>query len=365
MEILEQEIKIQKVKPSLEGSPHSVWIWILLCVGLLLSVIYAAGTGAVSISFSEFWQIVANKLGIINTKNYEEQKELVFWLIRLPRVVLAVLVGASLGVSGASLQGLFRNPVVDASLIGVSSGASLFAVLVIMLNASYFHFLNEYVGPYALSLVSLIGAVLTTFLVYQLSKFGGKGDITTILLCGIAINALVFAIIGLMTFIADDAQLRSITFWNLGSLGGATWTSVLAVLPFAAVSLFFMSYLSKSLNLLVLGENQAAALGVNINVLKRQVIILATMGVGASVAVCGTIGFVGLVVPHIIRTAFGPDHKILLLGSALLGAIVLTLADTFSRTIVAPAELPIGILTALMGAPFFLYILWKQKKRLG
>lgn len=166
-----------------------------------------------------------------------------------------------------------------------------------------------------------------------------------------------------MTYMATDEQLRSITFWSLGSLGGANWTSVMAVAPFVFCSVVFMPYLSKALNLLVLGESQAAALGVNMTVLKRKVVVLATLGVGASVAVAGTIGFVGLVVPHIIRSAFGPDHKTLLIGSALGGAIVLTLADTISRTIVAPSELPIGILTALLGTPFFLYILWDQKRR--
>lgn len=337
----------------------------LLILGLLLigCVIYSACQGALQISLSEFWNIVAFKTGLTQSANYEEQKSIVLWMIRLPRVCLAVLIGAGLGIAGASLQGLFRNPIADAGLIGVTSGASMFAVFVIMLNTKYLFMLNELGGAYMISFVAFIGAVLTTMLVYQLSKVTGEGGVTTMLLCGIAINALVGALTGLMTYLADDAQLRSITFWNLGSLGGATWTSVMSVGPFVAVSVFSMPYLAKSLNLLVLGESQASALGVNMKVLKRQVIILATMGVGASVAVAGTIGFVGLVVPHIIRTTFGPDHRTLMMGSALGGAIVLTLADTISRTIAAPSELPIGILTALLGTPFFLYILWEQKRK--
>lgn len=337
-------------------------VWILGSI-LLACVIFATCTGALSISVSELWQIVAFKLGWISEMQVEEQKSIVFWIIRLPRVCLAVLIGAALGIAGASLQGLFRNPIADATLIGVTSGASLFAVFVIMLNVKYFGMLNELAGAYSISFVAFVGAACTTLLVYQLSKLTGDGGVTTLLLCGIAINAFVGAMTGLMTYLADDAQLRSITFWNLGSLGGANWTSVMAVGPFVAISIFFMPYLSKALNLLVLGESQAASLGVNMKSLKQKVIILATMGVGASVAVAGTIGFVGLVVPHIIRTLFGPNHRTLIIGSALSGAIVLTLADTLSRTIVAPSELPIGILTAMLGTPFFIYILWEQKRK--
>jgi iron complex transport system permease protein len=341
----------------------TLWVGSVLGVLLFVCAVLSASIGALSITPAELLQIVMFKIGLIDVATFDEQKSLVFWIIRLPRVCLAVLVGAGLGIAGASLQGLFRNPIADSGLIGVTSGASLFAVIVIMLNAKYFGMVSEIGGAYTLSLASFVGAALTTMVVYQLSKMTDGGSVTTILLCGIAINAFVGAITGLMTYLASDEQLRTITFWNLGSLGGANWTSVIAVAPFVFCSVLFMPYLSKALNLLVLGESQAAALGVNMTALKRQVIILATMGVGASVAVAGTIGFVGLVVPHIIRSAFGPDHKTLLVGSALGGAIVLTLADTISRTVVAPSELPIGILTALLGTPFFLYILWDQKRR--
>jgi len=361
----------QKPDPKIEADPAGRlqlpsamgrMVWILGLV-LFAAMIFSACTGALPISLNELWEIIIYKAGFIPETIVEEQKSIVFWVIRLPRVCLAVLIGAGLGIAGASLQGLFRNPIADSTLIGVTSGASLFAVFVIMLNVKYFGILNEWVGVYGISFVAFLGAALTTFLVYQLSKFAGDGGVTTLLLCGIAINAFVGAVTGLMTYLADDAQLRSITFWNLGSLGGASWMSLLAVAPFVGISVFSLPYLSKSLNLLVLGESQAGSLGVNLKNLKRQVIILATLGVGASVAVAGTIGFVGLVVPHIIRTTFGPDHRTLLTGSALGGAIVLTLADTLSRTIVAPSELPIGILTALLGTPFFIYILWEQKRK--
>jgi len=338
------------------------WVVFVLSVVLLACVIFSLCTGALSISFSEIFSIISFKMGLNENPAHEEQKEIIFWVIRLPRVCLGILVGAGLGIAGAALQGLFRNPIADSTLIGVTSGASLFAVIVIMLNIKFFGIVNEIAGAYTLSFAAFIGAAVTTMLVYQLSKLTGEGGVATMLLCGIAINAFVGALTGLMTYMATDEQLRTITFWTLGSLGGANWTTVISVAPFIGCTIIFMPYLAKSLNLLVLGESQAAHLGVNLMRLKRAIIILATMAVGSSVAVAGTIGFVGLVVPHIIRNLFGPDNRYLLVGSAFGGAIVLTLADTISRTIVAPGELPIGILTALLGTPFFLYILWNQKR---
>jgi iron complex transport system permease protein len=361
--IIRSESTNQKIVPDTVKRPLSPgWVILLLGIALVVCTLFSVGTGALHISFSEILGIVSYKTGLTDTPILEEQKDIVFWVIRLPRVCLGILVGAGLGIAGAALQGLFRNPIADATLIGVTSGASLFAVLVIMLNIKFLGIINEYAGAYTLSFAAFAGAALTTMLVYQLSKLTGEGSVTTMLLCGIAINAFVGALTGLMTYMATDEQLRTITFWTLGSLGGANWTTVLSVAPFVGCTILFMPYLAKSLNLLVLGESQAAHLGVNMKVLKRYIIILATMAVGSSVAVAGTIGFVGLVVPHIIRSVFGHDNRYLLVGSAIGGAIVLTLADTISRTIVAPAELPIGILTALLGTPFFLYLLWNQKR---
>jgi iron complex transport system permease protein len=351
------------VPTTLKEAPGVSRVILILTSLLIGCVVFSLSTGALPISVQELWQIIGHEIGLVTSPILEEQKAIVFWIIRLPRVCLGGLIGAGLGIAGASLQGLFRNPIADAGLIGVTSGASLFAVMVIILNIKFMAISHVVGGAYLLSFAAFIGAALTTFMVYQLAKLAGDGGITTILLCGIAINAFAGAVTGLLTYMATDEELRSITFWGLGSLGGASWTTVLAVAPFVFCSVLFMPYLSKALNLLVLGESQAGALGVNIKVLKRQVIILATMGVGASVAVAGTIGFVGLVVPHIIRNAFGPDHKTVLVGSAFGGAIVLTVADTISRTIVAPSELPIGILTALLGTPFFIYILWDQKRK--
>ncbi|MDJ1503705.1 iron ABC transporter permease [Xanthocytophaga agilis] len=334
----------------------------LLVVGLVVSACISACVGAVKISLSELYYIFLNQLGIAN-QHFEEQQQLILTVIRLPRVLLGVMIGAVLGITGAAMQGLFRNPLADPGLIGISSGASLFAVSAIVLELKILSDLSGWVGLYALSAFAFVGACLATILVYQISRSGGKIHISTMLLAGIAVNALTGALTGLLIYLANDAQLRTITFWSLGSLGGANWPVVWVLLPFVCITLFGLPRLGKALNAFSLGESQAEHLGINAASLKRQVILFCTLGVGVSVAMAGLIGFVGLVVPHMIRLLVGANHRLVLPGSALLGAIVLTLADLTARTIVAPAELSIGILTALLGAPVFLYILLKEHKR--
>ncbi len=337
------------------------WLMPALVLALLATVILSVGVGAMRITPYEIWLVISKSLGY--SAEVDSAKEAILLTIRLPRVCLAVLIGAGLAISGAAIQGLFRNPLADPGLIGISSGASLAAVMMIVLEAAFFQKLTGLLGMYALSLVSFLGACGTAFLVYRISKLGGKALMTTMLLTGIAINALCGALTGILTYMATDEQLRNITFWSLGSLGGASWTSVLGILPFTVIALVGLPRLAKALNLLALGESQANMLGVNLKSIKRQVIIFSTMAVGTSVAVAGIIGFVGLVIPHLIRMGAGSDHRRVLIGSALGGSIVLTLADSLARTLVAPAELPIGILTALLGTPVFLWILFQEKRR--
>ncbi|WP_052354061.1 FecCD family ABC transporter permease [Flectobacillus major] len=324
--------------------------------------IWAVGVGAVSISFKEVGYILLNELGWTNT-HFAEQQAVILTVIRLPRVLMGILVGAVLGITGASMQGLFRNPLADPGLIGISSGASLFAVGMIVLELKVIQQLNGLAGLYGMSFVAFFGACLTTVLVYQLSKVEGKAVVTTMLLAGIAVNALSGAITGLMTYMANDAQLRTIQFWGLGSLGGASWDALKVATPLCLIPILFVPRLGKALNAFALGESQAEHLGINPIRLKNQIIILTTLGVGVSVALCGAIGFVGLIIPHIIRLFAGADHRLVLPASALLGAIVLTLADLVSRTIVAPAELPIGIVTAMLGTPIFIWILVKNRNQ--
>ncbi len=337
----------------------------LLLILLVGACILSVCVGAVNINASELWSIISYQSGLSKHIGFTPQQEAVLLNIRLPRVVLGALVGGTLAIAGATLQGLFRNPLAEPGLIGISSGASLFAVMMIVLEHRFFSFMTAAFGYYALSIAAFIGACITTFLVYRLAVGKGRADITTLLLAGIAINALAGSFTGLLTYMSTDDQLRNITFWSLGSLGGASWKTVTGILPFVLVSLLALPFFSKSLNALALGESQAGHMGVNVSLLKKLIIVFATMGVGASVAVSGMIGFIGLVIPHILRMAFSADHRLVVPGSALLGAAVLVLADVVARTIFAPAELPIGILTAIIGAPIFIYIILveRQKRR--
>lgn len=339
------------------------YILLILTVVLVLTMVISSCVGAVQISFSELISIIAYHTGLSEHQNFEAQQAAVFLNLRLPRVLLGVLIGAALGVSGAAIQGLFRNPLAEPGLIGISSGATLFAVVMIVLETKIFKELTGVIGFYALSLASFIGAGLTTMLVYRIAMRNGKTIITTLLLGGIAINALAGAFIGLLTYMATDAQLRNITFWSLGSLGGASWPTVTTLLPFVLIPVFGLPFLAKSLNALALGESQAMHMGVNVKVVKRIIIAMATMAVGASVAVAGMIAFIGLIIPHILRMTFTADHRLVVPGAALLGAALLTMADLIARTVVAPAELPIGILTAMIGAPVFIYIIITERNK--
>ncbi|SNY91276.1 iron complex transport system permease protein [Cohaesibacter sp. ES.047] len=285
----------------------------------------------------------------------------IFWDIRLPRMVLAILVGASLASAGAVMQGLFRNPLADPGIVGISSGAVLFAVIAIVLGGTVLAPVEAVFGIYMLPLFAFVGGAGNTLLLYVISTRHGQTSVATMLLSGIAINALMLSFIGYLTFISDDQQLRDLTFWSMGSLGGANWVKIQAILPFILLSLALMPLLSNGLDGLVLGDHQARHMGVPVQALKRLAIFGIALSVGASVAVTGGIGFVGLVVPHLLRLLIGPDHRYLLPTSALLGAILLLLADMVARTAVAPASLPIGIVTAAIGGPFFLWLVVRSR----
>lgn len=327
---------------------------------LIVSVLAGMGIGAVSIAPMQIMAILGKKTGINSMVQYTDVQESVLMAIRLPRVLLAILIGSSLAVSGAAMQGLFRNPLADPSLIGISSGASLAAVSAIVLGINSVTSITGVSGTYALSFVTFSGALVTAILVYRLSQSGGKTIIATMLLSGIAINSLAGAGTGLFTYAANDAQLRSITFWMLGSLGGASWGNVAGILPFTLLPVFVLPSMAKALNAFSLGESNAAHLGTNTELVKKVVVLLAALCVGASVAVAGVIGFVGLVVPHIIRLTVGPDNRYLLFLAPILGAFLLVSADLAARTLFIPAELPIGIITSLIGAPVFLYMVVKE-----
>ena len=318
---------------------------LLLLIALLSAVITATLIGAFPIPALSLLQ-----------GDLTAQEQAVLSAIRLPRVLLAMIVGAALAVSGAALQGLFRNPLADPGLIGISSGAALAVALTIVSIGP----LPGILGLYSLSIAAFIGGLLTSMVIFRFAGLTGASSVTYILLAGIAINALASAGTGFLAYLSDDQELRALTFWTMGSLGGALWPGVLicASLVIPATCMLYRN--AQRLNILLLGESEARHLGVDSARLKRNIIICAAISVGAAVAVSGIIGFVGLVIPHLIRLTLGPDHRLLIPASALLGAIMLIMADTVSRTLLAPAEIPVGIFTSLIGGPFFLWLLVKQ-----
>ncbi len=334
-----------------------------LACALCAACLMAIGIGAVEIHPLQAIAILAAQLNINLPFAFDEQQAAVLLMIRLPRVVFGAMVGAGLAIAGASLQGLFRNPLADPALIGVSGGAALAAVLLIVFGDLLLANLGEAWRVFALPLAAFAGGLAAVIVVQRLAQDAGRATaVATMLLAGIAINALTGAATGLMTFVATDAQLRSITFWSLGSLGGATWTTVMTIALFVIVPSFALWRASSQLNALLLGEAEAAHLGISVEKLKRRIIICAAMIVGACVATSGIIGFVGLIVPHLLRLMAGADNRVIAPASMLAGAVLLVTADTIARNIVAPAELPIGILTALIGAPFFLWLLVRGKR---
>lgn len=333
----------------------------ILIAGLVLSVLLSLGLGAYVIYPGTILNNIVSALGgavVTDDVAYN-----VFWYIRMPRVVLAILIGATLAVAGVGFQGLFRNPLADASLIGVGSGATLAAIFAIVLGSSVLLSFQTILGQYLLNISAFAGAIISILVVYRLSRSQGKTHVAIMLLAGIAINAIVGAASGLITLAAKDEQLRTITFWSLGSLGGANWKNIMALLPFVAVTVGIMPFMGKPLNALALGEQDAVSMGIPIERVKNIIMVVCAIGVGACVAMAGMIGFIGLVVPHIFRLLLGPEHKKLILVSALGGAILLVLSDLISRTIIAPVEIPIGIITSLIGGPFFIYLLLKEKNK--
>jgi len=281
--------------------------------------------------------------------------------IRLPRLLTGILVGAALAVSGAVMQGLFRNPLADPGIVGVGAGAGLGAVLAIVLGAMLPASVAAFTGPHLVPIAAFLGGWGSTLVLYRVSTRQGRTSVATMLLAGIAMGALAGALTGLMVFIADDQQLRDLTFWGLGSLAGASWTKIAASAPIIVLALLAAPALARALNAFTLGEAAAAHLGIPVQRMKNIAILTVAAATGAAVAISGGIGFIGIVVPHLLRLAMGPDHRYLLPASALLGAALLLGADMIARVIVAPAELPIGIVTAVLGAPVFLWILLKRR----
>ena len=337
---------------------------ILLWVSLPVAVILGLNAGTVNIPIDVIIQQSANLLlQSSSTDIHTNQINTILFDIRLSRICLAFLIGAILAISGAVMQGLFRNPLAAPSLIGVSSGASVGASIVIVLAGTWLQN-NALLGLSVVAVGAFVGSFLITLLVFRLSTSTLGTSVTTMLLAGIAISALAGAVNSLLSYFADNEMLRQISIWQMGNLSTANWTRVSIVAVVAVFVLVLFPRESKSLNALLLGESEARHLGIDVQRVKKKLILLTTLGIGTAVAVAGMIGFVGLIVPHMVRLLIGPDHRWLLPVSALAGGILLLIADTLARVIIAPVELPTGILTAILGAPFFIMLLIQQPREL-
>ncbi len=311
----------------------------------ILTIPFVSQLGAVSIQWEKILE-----------EGTSMDKEL-FYSIRLPRVLLAMILGGSLAWSGAIIQGIFRNPIVEPGLVGITAGSSLFAAIGIVFGANF----EQFPPIWGVIVFSFVGGILMGFLILSISKLGGKSDIYSLLLTGIAINALCFSAIGFLSYIANDAQLRALSFWNLGSVGGASWEILKRLGIFLVLPLFVGPFLSKQMNLLSLGEREAMHLGVRVEYLKNLSILLVGVNVGAAISISGSISFVGLIVPHIVRILIGQDYKYLLPISYFLGGVLLSISDGICRIVVPPTEIPVGVITALLGAPFFIVLLNQRR----
>ncbi len=319
----------------------SLWVMALM---LVVMTILATGFGALRLPVSQLW------------RDDNETLRQIWLTIRLPRVLLALVIGGSLALSGCVMQGLFRNPLADPGLLGISSGAACAVALWVVLPVS----LPALLMLYAPMLAAFVGALAATVVIFILSQ-QRDGSLSRLLLVGIAINALCGAAVGVLSWVSNDAHLRQLSLWGMGSLGAAQWSTLLAVTSLAIPTVLIVWRLASALNLLQLGEEEAHYLGVNVRTIQRILLLCSALLVAAAVAVSGVIGFIGLVIPHLMRMWLGADHRAVIPGSVLAGAFLLLIADTLARTSVAPAEMPVGLLTSLLGAPWFLWLIFRQR----
>lgn len=330
-----------------------IWMF-LLATALVFVGIVAVSLGAVSIPLSRTVSILLGLGGNLSPP-IQASEATILWDLRMPRVGAAMVVGASLALAGSVLQALLRNPLADPFVLGISSGGALGAVLAILFGLG-----ATLLGGYGVAAASFLGALLTLFLVYSIARQEGRVPTATLLLAGVIFSSFFSAIIMFLISITSDERLFDVTFWLMGNVGNIQPRTVGVVFLYLLVGAGVLLGLAKDFNLLSTGEETALALGVEVERTKKIAFICASLITGAVVSVSGLIGFVGLVVPHWVRMIWGPDHRFLLPASAFLGAMLLVLADTVARTIMAPLEIPVGVITAMVGAPFFIYLLRKK-----
>ena len=334
-------------------------LFVLLAVAFVVLAVVSAGTGQLHVPAGEVIGSVLHRLGLdLGPMPAHPNGDAALWSIRFPRVVMAALVGAALATGGALMQGVFGNPLAEPGVVGVSSGAAVGACLVIVFGWAF-------LGPWTVAGMAFAGGLLTTFLVYATARSGGRTEVVTLVLTGVAVNAVGGAALAFLTFLGDTTAREQIVFWQLGSLNGTRWPYVAVVAPLVLVGIAGAVFLSRRLDLLSLGERAARHLGVDVERLRILCIVLVALLTAAAVAFCGIISFVGLVVPHVVRMAVGPGHRVLVPASALGGAVLLTGADLVARTAVPYADLPIGMLTALVGGPFFFWLIRRTRRSAG
>ena len=324
-------------------------------VALALAALLSLSMGATGVSLAALPRVLAALVTGASDPGVERER-LVLLEIRLPRLLIGAFVGSALALSGAMMQGMFRNPLADPGLVGVSSGAALAAVATIAASNGLALPLVRALGPYLLPIAAFGGGILATAALVAVAAHRGELAVGTLLLAGIALAALASSLTGLIAYASDDRELRDLTLWMLGSLSGASWPKALAVAPFALGLALAAPRLVRGLNGLVLGEAEAFHMGIDVDRMKRATIVATAAATGAAVAVSGIVGFVGIVVPHLVRLLAGPDHRVVLPGSALMGAALVLAADVLARMLVRPAELPLGVVTALVSAPLFLHL---------
>ena len=329
-----------------------------LGAGLVAAVVVSLGSGAVRISPGSVVGILLDHAGFDGGGSFSTQQDAVLWSIRLPRLVLGMLVGGGLGIAGAALQGIFRNPLADPQLIGISSGSALGAATgILALEAA----LGSLAGP----LGAFAGGLAAGIAVYSIARHQGRTEVVTLVLAGIAVAAVGGAGAAFLSVVADDPRLGSALFYSLGSLGVATWRLVGVTAPLVLAAVVLLPFTARRLDLLSLGEREAGHLGVDVERLRIEVLALATVAVSATVAAAGVIGFVGLIVPHAIRLVAGPGHRLLLPASAVGGALLVVVADVIARTVALPLEVPVGLLTAIVGGPVFLWLIRRTRREHG
>lgn len=352
--------RTRRETPASIGRPGAFILLGLLWGGLALAFLAGIGIGPVVITPTHSLSILAEQIGLPRLTDFPAQQAAILLNIRMPRVVLAILVGGALGMGGAALQGLFRNPLADPGLLGVSSGGAFGAVAVIVLGTAWVGPVAFGLNTFILPVAAFLGALAAAAVVYAIAQRQGRSDRAAMLLAGIAVNAVAGSATGLLVYLSDNEQLKSLTFWLMGSLGGADWHTVLVLGIFISLPILALPRLARALNAMLMGDAVAGHLGFDPVWINRWTVILVTAIVGAAVAVSGVIGFIGLIAPHMVRLLGGPDHRLVLPGSALTGAILLTAADILARTVAAPSDLPIGVVTGALGGPFFIWLLLRR-----